>query len=383
MNTPAADYDSSSQNRAQNRAQNRVEHRARVAVLYGGQSTEHSVSCISAGAIMDHLDSTRYEVIPVGITLQGAWVPGATDTTELRANGREMPTVRDRGEHVQLVLGAQRGELRYISGERAGETYATIDVIFPVLHGQNGEDGTIQGLFELAGVPYVGNGVLASAAGMDKEYTKRLASQAGVPCGEELILTENRELTADEQQRLGLPVFVKPARGGSSIGISKVDEWEDFAQAVEIAFDHDGKVIVESMIHGREVECGVLQYPEGSVIASAPAMLEGTEDGNEGFYGFDAKYVDNNVTPSIPAPIGEEATAEVRRLAVRTFEALNCEGLARVDFFVTDSGQVILNEINTLPGFTPISMYPQMFIAGGMEYSQLLDILIARALVND
>ncbi|WP_282939669.1 D-alanine--D-alanine ligase family protein [Corynebacterium auriscanis] len=379
MNTPAADYDSSSSNRAQNR----VEHRARVAVLYGGQSTEHSVSCISAGAIMDHLDSTRYEVIPVGITPQGAWVPGATDTTELRANGREMPTVRDRGEHVQLVLGAQRGELRYISGERAGETYATIDVIFPVLHGQNGEDGTIQGLFELAGVPYVGNGVLASAAGMDKEYTKRLASQAGVPCGEELILTENRELTADEQQRLGLPVFVKPARGGSSIGISKVDEWEDFAQAVEIAFDYDGKVIVESMIHGREVECGVLQYPEGSVIASAPAMLEGTEDGNEGFYGFDAKYVDNNVTPSIPAPIGEEATAEVRRLAVRTFEALNCEGLARVDFFVTDSGQVILNEINTLPGFTPISMYPQMFIAGGMEYSQLLDILIARALVND
>ncbi|KGM18386.1 D-alanine--D-alanine ligase [Corynebacterium auriscanis] len=332
---------------------------------------------------MDHLDSTRYEVIPVGITPQGAWVPGATDTTELRANGREMPTVRDRGEHVQLVLGAQRGELRYISGERAGETFATIDVIFPVLHGQNGEDGTIQGLFELAGVPYVGNGVLASAAGMDKEYTKRLASQAGVPCGEELILTENRELTADEQQRLGLPVFVKPARGGSSIGISKVDEWEDFPQAVEIAFDHDGKVIVESMIHGREVECGVLQYPEGSVVASAPAMLEGTEDSNEGFYGFDAKYVDNNVTPSIPAPIGEEATAEVRRLAVRTFEALNCEGLARVDFFVTDSGQVILNEINTLPGFTPISMYPQMFIAGGMKYSQLLDILIARALVND
>ncbi|WP_426727198.1 D-alanine--D-alanine ligase family protein [Corynebacterium auriscanis] len=391
MNTPAADYDSSSQNRAQNRvehraenrAQNRVEHRARVAVLYGGQSTEHSVSCISAGAIMDHLDSTRYEVIPVGITPQGAWVPGATDTTELRANGREMPTVRDRGEHVQLVLGAQRGELRYISGERAGETFATIDVIFPVLHGQNGEDGTIQGLFELAGVPYVGNGVLASAAGMDKEYTKRLASLAGVPCGEELILTENRELTADEQQRLGLPVFVKPARGGSSIGISKVDEWEDFPQAVEIAFDHDGKVIVESMIHGREVECGVLQYPEGSVVASAPAMLEGTEDSNEGFYGFDAKYVDNNVTPSIPAPIGEEATAEVRRLAVRTFEALNCEGLARVDFFVTDSGQVILNEINTLPGFTPISMYPQMFIAGGMKYSQLLDILIARALVND
>ncbi len=332
---------------------------------------------------MDHLDPKRYEVIPVGITQQGAWVPGTTDTAELRADGRDMPTVRDRGEHVQLVLGTANGELRYISGEKAGETYATVDVIFPVLHGQNGEDGTIQGLFELAGVPYVGNGVLASASGMDKEYTKRLAKQAGVPCGEELILAENRELTVEEQQRLGLPVFVKPARGGSSIGISKVDTWEDFARAVEIAFDHDNKVIIESMIHGREVECGVLQYPEGSVVASAPAMLEGTEDGDEGFYGFDAKYLANTVTPSIPAPIGEEATAEVRRLAVRTFEALNCEGLARVDFFVMDDGGVILNEINTLPGFTPISMYPQMFIAGGMEYPQLLDILIARALVQD
>ena len=379
MNTPAADNASVRSTATDVSA----EHRIKVAVLYGGQSSEHSVSCISAGAIMDHLDPERYEVIPVGITPQGAWVPGTVDTSELRADDREMPSVRDRGEHIQLVLGAQTGELRYVSGVHAGRTYAHVDVIFPVLHGQNGEDGTIQGLFELAGIPYVGNDVLASAAGMDKEYTKRLAKQAGVPCGEELILAENRELTEDEQQRLGLPVFVKPARGGSSIGISKVDSWEAFAQAVEIAFDHDNKVIVESMIHGREVECGVLQYPEGSVIASAPAMLEGTEDGDEGFYGFDAKYLDNTVTPSIPAPIGEEATGEVRRLAVRTFEALNCEGLARVDFFVTDNGEVILNEINTLPGFTPISMYPQMFIAGGMEYPQLLDILIARALVQD
>lgn len=186
MNTPAADNASVRSTAADASA----EHRIKVAVLYGGQSSEHSVSCISAGAIMDHLDPERYEVIPVGITPQGAWVPGTVDTSELRADDREMPSVRDRGEHIQLVLGAQTGELRYVSGVHAGRTYAHVDVIFPVLHGQNGEDGTIQGLFELAGIPYVGNGVLALAAGMDKEYTKRLAKQAGVPCGEELILAE-------------------------------------------------------------------------------------------------------------------------------------------------------------------------------------------------
>lgn len=382
MNTTAAN-NTPTPTGAESASEASNQHRTTVAVIYGGQSTEHSVSCISAGAIMDNLDPQRYEVVPVGITQQGAWVPGTTETAELRANGRELPIVRDREDHVQLVLGASSGELRFITGDRAGEVYARVDVIFPVLHGLNGEDGTVQGLFDLAGVPYVGNGVLSSAAGMDKEFTKRIAKQAGIPCGEDLVLSENRELTEEEQQRLGLPVFVKPARGGSSIGISKVDDWAEFAAAVDIAFDHDNKVVVESMIHGREVECGVLQYPEGSVVASAPAMLEGTEDGDEGFYGFDAKYLENNVTPSIPAPIGDEATAEVRRLAVRTFEALNCEGLARVDFFVADNGGVILNEINTLPGFTPISMYPQMFLAEGMEYAQLLDILIARALVQD
>ena len=357
--------------------------RTTVAVLYGGQSTEHSVSCISAGAVIDHLDPEIYEVVPVGITEAGAWVPGTTDTSRLRANGREMPRVEDSGVHVQLTFGgagsAAAGEMRYVTGEQAGEVFAHVDVVFPVLHGQNGEDGTVQGVLDLAGVRYVGNGVLASAAGMDKDFTKRLAREAGIPVGEELILFQPRDLTAEEKQRLGLPVFVKPARGGSSIGISKVDSWEELGAAIDLAFSHDNKVIVEAMIHGAEVECGVLQYADGSIVSSVPAMLNGTEDGAEGFYGFDAKYVDSTVSATIPAPLPADVVTEVRKLAIRTFNALGCDGIARVDFFATEKGPV-LNEINTMPGFTPISMYPKMFAAEGISFGDLVSALIARAL---
>lgn len=334
---------------------------------------------------MDHLDPTRFEVVPVGITQDGVWVPGTTDTATLRANGRNMPTVQDHGEHIQLVLGSRNsqrgcpGEIRYANGDNAGTVYAEIDIALPVLHGVNGEDGTIQGLFELAGVPYVGNGVLASAAGMDKVFTKKLARIAGVPVGFEVVLEGRTALTEAEQEQLGLPIFVKPARGGSSIGISKVQDWKDAQAAIALAFEHDDKVLVESMIYGPEVECGVLQLPDGTLQTSVPAMLQGTEDGAEGFYGFDAKYVDSNVSAAIPAPISEENTALVQRYAAETFKALACEGLARVDFFVTDQGPV-LNEINTLPGFTPISMYPQMFMASGMTYEQLLTTLVERGL---
>ena len=352
-----------------------------MVVLYGGQSTEHSVSCISAGAIMDHLDPQRYTVVPVGITQNGAWVVGESNTSKLRAEGRTMPTVADSEEHLMPVLGSPAGqsELRFVTGPRAGETFTNVDVVFPVLHGLNGEDGTVQGLLDLAGIAYVGNGVLASAAGMDKVFTKRLARESGIPVGFEVVLDQNRELTDTEKHQLGLPIFVKPARGGSSIGVSKVDRWEDAAAALDIAFAEDDKVLVESMIHGREVECGVLQFPDGSLTASLPAMLEGTEDGEEGFYGFDAKYVDSTVSASIPAPISARDTELVQQWSVATFKALGCEGLARVDFFVTEEGPV-LNEINTLPGFTPISMYPKMLTAGDMSYPELLDTLVARAL---
>ncbi|OFO13168.1 D-alanine--D-alanine ligase [Corynebacterium sp. HMSC22B11] len=351
-----------------------------VAVVYGGQSTEHSVSCISAGAIIDNLDPERFTVVPVGITSGGAWVQGTTDTAQLRASGRELPTVADHGEHIQPMLGAagEATEFRFVTGDRTGDVFATADVIFPVLHGTNGEDGTIQGLFDLLGARYVGNGVLASAAGMDKEFTKKIAREANIPTGPEVVLHGRTELTNDERELLGLPVFVKPARGGSSIGISKVDSWQDLPAAIEEAASHDPKVIIEAMITGPEVECGVLEREDGTLVASSPAMLQGTDAGEEGFYGFDAKYLDDTVSATIPAPFDEATTRRVQQLAIETYRALGCTGLARVDFFVTDAGP-ILNEINTMPGFTPISMYPQMFLADGLSYADLLTTLVAGA----
>jgi D-alanine-D-alanine ligase len=323
---------------------------------------------------MGNLDPARYEVIPVGITEDGRWVKGTTDTDKLSAHDRDLPTVRG-GRSVHLSLGGRSKELRFDDGS----LYADLDVVFPVLHGRNGEDGTVQGLLELAGVPYVGNGVLSSAACMDKQFTKLIARAAGIPVGDEVVLTERRDLTDDERDLLGLPVFVKPARGGSSIGITKVSDWDDLPAALDLAFDHDSKVLVEAMLHGVEVECGVLQYPDGSVHASHPSLLKGTEDGPEGFYGFDTKYLDDIISYEIPAPLPDGQADAVRHWAVQTFHALDCEGLARVDFFVTEDGPV-LNEPNTMPGFTPISMYPKMFEASGVAYTELLDILIARAL---
>lgn len=352
--------------------------RITVAVVFGGRSSEHSVSCISAGAIMSHIDTTKYDVVPVGITQDGVWTSANLDTEDLAAHGRELPKVTLQSEIYLSINPAQRGEFRFVD---SGELYARADVIFPVLHGKFGEDGTIQGLFELSGVPYVGCGVLSSAGGMDKEYTKKLMAAEGLPVGREVILRGRSTLTDAEQAELGLPVFVKPARGGSSIGISRVATWEDFPAAAALALEHDDKVIVEAEIVGSEVECGVLQLPDGTLTASLPAQLQGTSESAEGFYGFETKYLDNVVRAEIPAPLGEEMVATIQRLAIETFQAMNCEGLARVDFFVTDNGPV-LNEINTLPGFTPISMYPQMFAAAGISYPDLLDTLIQRALAR-
>ncbi len=336
------------------------------------------MSCVSAGAILEHLDPEKYEVIPVGITVNGAWVVGESDPARLRLIDRAMPEVEHREEIRPSLDPAHRGEFHYADGS----LYATADVIFPVLHGRFGEDGTIQGMFALSDIPVVGPGVLASAAGMDKEFSKKLMAAEGLPIGREVILRDRVELSEAEKNLLGLPVFVKPARGGSSIGISKVTSWDDLGRAVELARLHDEKVIVESEIVGSEVECGVLQYPDGRITASLPALLKGTEDGDGGFYDFDTKYLDNVVTAEIPAPLGDKTIELIQSLAVETFQALACEGLARVDFFVTTDGPV-LNEINTMPGFTPISMYPQMFAASGVGYEELLDVLVQQALHRD
>ena len=365
-------------------AQRTTDDRIAVAVLYGGASPEHNVSCVSAGAIMAHLDPEVYRVVPVGITRGGTWTPGTADPEALSKHGRELPQVPDvaeGGDELQLSADPKRaGELRYVAGPRAGELHDVVDVVFPVLHGPNGEDGTIQGLLELSRIPFVGPGVLASAAGMDKERTKNLAVAGGIPVGEQAVLAEGEELADSDRGRLGLPVFVKPARGGSSIGISKVDSWEEFPAALELARAHDSKVIVEKGIVGAEVECGVLQRPDGELVASAPAQLAGTEDSDEGFYGFDTKYLDDVVTAQIPAQLPAETIAQVQELSKLAFRSIGCDGLTRVDFFVTADGPV-LNEVNTMPGFTPISMYPQMFAASGVTYPELLDTLVQRALV--
>lgn len=349
--------------------------RTKVAVIYGGRSSEHNVSCVSAGAIMAHLDPDAFEVIPVGITQAGRWVTGEKDPEKLRTVDGVLPSVEDAPEVYLSANPEHRGELRYVQG---GSLYAQVDVAFPVLHGPFGEDGTIQGFFELSGLPYVGPGVLASACGMDKEYTKKIMREAGIPVTRDIVVCEDRELTEEERDYLGLPVFVKPARGGSSIGVSKVETWEALGEAIRAAAQQDPKVLIESELIGDEVEVGVLEYPDGRIISSVPAKLNGTNASEEGFYGFETKYLDDVVSASIPAPYDDAMITRLRQLAETAFTAINARGLARVDFFVTADGP-ILNEVNTMPGFTPISMYPQVFDASGVSYAELLSILIRQA----
>lgn len=354
-----------------------MEQRITVGVVYGGRSTEHEISCVSAGAIMSHLDSDKYQVIPIGITKDGMWTVGESDHSRLRIADGVLPSVEKREE---LALSLDPEDNGLILNLDTGQPHARVDVLFPVLHGPYGEDGTIQGMLELVGLPYVGAGVLASACGMDKEFTKKLAAAEGLPITAELILRgAETDIPDAEKERLGLPVFVKPARGGSSIGVSRVTDWADLPAAIASARESDDKVIIEAEIIGDEVEVGVLEYPDGSLVASVPAKLNGTGDSEEGFYGFETKYLDTVVSPTIPAPYPDEVNDRIRELAVATFRALNCQGLSRVDFFLTADGPV-LNEINTMPGFTPISMYPQVFAASGVAYEELLDVLVTTAL---
>ena len=257
-------------------------------------------------------------------------------------------------------------------------------MVFPVLHGPYGEDGTIQGLLELAGVPYVGAGVFASAAGMDKEFTKKLLAAEGLPIGAHAVLRPSRStLQPEECERLGLPVFVKPARGGSSIGVSRVSSWDQLAAAVAHARRHDPKVIVEAAISGRELECGVLEMPDGTVEASTLGEIRvaGVRGREDSFYDFATKYLDEAAELDVPAKVDDDIADAVRQLAIRAFKAIDCQGLARVDFFLTDDGPV-LNEINTMPGFTTISMYPRMWAASGVDYPTLLATMVETALAR-
>jgi D-alanine-D-alanine ligase len=357
------------------------QERVRVAIVFGGRSSEHAVSCVSAASVLANLDTSRFEVLPVGITPQGAWVLGPADPERLRIEGRTMPRITS-GTALTLPADPSTTNLVVLERGREGEVLSGVDVVFPVLHGAYGEDGTIQGLLEMVGLPYVGAGVLASSVAMDKEFTKKLLVAEGLPVGPYEVLHRGEPTLSQEQRdRLGLPVFVKPARAGSSTGISRVTDWSELDTAVATAREIDPKVLVEAAIVGREVECGVLEFPDGRVEASLPAEIRISADGPE-WYDFEAKYLDEVAELDIPAKLDDVVVERLRAMAVTAFRALDCQGLARVDFFVTADGTLIINELNTMPGFTPTSAYPKMWSVTGVDYPTLLSTLVDTAIAR-
>jgi D-alanine-D-alanine ligase len=354
--------------------------RTRLAVVFGGRSTEHAISCISAGSILAAVDRDRYDVVAVGITPEGRWVLAPDDPALLALSGRELPSVKD-GQAVALPGDPTAGGL--VPLEDGPGFLGQVDVVFPVLHGPYGEDGTLQGLLELAGVPYVGSGVLASAAAMDKAVAKKLLAAAGIAVAPAVVVRGRRwnadqDGVVDEVRALGLPVFVKPARGGSSIGITKVSDLSDLPRAVEDALRCDPKVLVEAAVPGREVECGILEDVHGRPEASVPAEIRLV--GDYAFYDFEAKYLDAATELDVPADLPREVAERLQAVARAAYDALDCEGLARVDFFVADDGGLTVNEVNTMPGFTPTSMFPRMWAASGVGYPELVDRLVQAAL---
>jgi D-alanine-D-alanine ligase len=352
----------------------------RVAVVFGGRSAEHAVSAVSAGGILGALDPDEYEVVPVGITREGRWVLTKDDPESLSIQDRRMPEITAQsGETVVLPGDPTSGGLVVLEPAHGAQVLGGVDVVFPALHGTFGEDGTIQGLLEMAGIPYVGSNVFASAAAMDKEFTKKLLAAAGLPVGPYAVLRAGAPLGDTDRERLGLPVFVKPARAGSSYGITKVKDWSDLDAALAAARALDPKVLVEAAVVGREIECGVLEGADGGP-PEASALAEVRVVRDHEFYDFEAKYLDDSCEFDIPAGLPDRVTARVRELARAAFTALDCAGLARVDFFLTPELDVYVNEINTMPGFTPTSMFPRMWAASGLTYPELVSRLIRTAL---
>lgn len=361
----------------------------RVAVVFGGRSSEHAISVVTAGAILRAIDRDKYDVLPIGITTDGRWALTADEPERMAIADRALPSVADLTESDEgtVVLPVDPGNREVVYSEPGAvpKALGDVDVVFPMLHGPYGEDGTLQGMLELSGVPYVGAGVLASAVGQDKEYMKRVFQSYGLPVGPyEVIRPREWEQDPSSARRRimdfagehGWPLFVKPARAGSSFGITKVDDPARLDEAIEEARRHDPKIIVEALLSGREIECGVLEFEDGP-RASVPAWIPPVTDHE--FYDFEAKYIDS-ASGVVPAPITAEQTAEVQRLAIAAFDAVSCEGLVRADFFLTDDGEFVINEINTMPGFTPISMYPRMWQETGVGYPELIDRLIQAAL---
>ena len=356
-----------------------VPRRIRLAILYGGRSAEHEVSVVSARSMMAAIDREKYDVVPIAITKTGRWMLPARTPDELPVEAGSLPGTGEEGTGVSLTREA--GGAALTSPEGAAVGAGPIDVVFPVLHGPYGEDGTVQGMLELAGVAYVGAGVLASALGMDKEMHKQLFRSRGLPVVPYIhVHAEDWRRSPDNvialaEDEIGVPCFTKPSSLGSSIGVTKCRTVEQVRAGLELAFSLDRKALVERAVAGRELECAVLgnDEPEASVVGEILPSHE--------FYDFEAKYLEEGSELLIPAPVADQISEEIRRLAIEAFRAIDCAGMARVDFFYDEAaGSVLLNEINTIPGFTPISMYPKLWEASGVPYAKLIDRLIELAL---
>jgi D-alanine-D-alanine ligase len=376
------------------------QRKIRVAVVFGGRGPEHAVSCMGGGNMLGSIDRAKYEVIPVGITREGSWVLAADDPARLAVTGGQLPSVEAVAEPGTKVVPWGAGHSLTTSAPgQIPDLLGEVDVVLPVLHGPFGEDGTMQGLLEMAGVPYVGAGVLASAVSMDKEYMKIIFQARGLPVGPHVVVRERDwpaedaegatwspgdpegKRVADAIAELGWPLFVKPARGGSSIGTSKASDMAQLHAAIAVARSYDPKVIVEAAVEGSEIECSVLEGRDGGPPdTSLPGQL--LIDGGEEFWDFEAKYLDAASGMAIPAPIPAEHQQEIRRMSAQAFDAVSCEGLARVDFFYTPRGEILINEINTIPGLSPASYFQKMWEASGLAFPDLIDRLLETALAK-
>jgi D-alanine-D-alanine ligase len=357
----------------------------RVAVVFGGRSSEHAISCVTAANVLQAIDRDKYDVVPVGITTSGHWVLESGDPDRLSITDGKLPEVDVTAAPV--LFGADR-ELVVSQPDQVPSTLGEVDVVFPLLHGPWGEDGTLQGLLEMSDIRYVGSGVLSSAVGMDKHYMKVVFAAAGLEVGPYVVIRDRDWLRDPAACRaavveLGFPVFVKPARGGSSLGISKVSSVDELDAAIAEARAHDPKVIVEASVKNpREIEVGVLGGLNGGLPEASVCGEIAISGGGHDFYDFETKYLpegEEYTALSVPAELPDEIVAEIRSKALTAFDAIEAEGLARVDFFLDADGRVIINEINTMPGFTPTSMFPRLWAASGLDYPALVDRLLTLA----
>ena len=348
-------------------------NKIRVGILFGGKSAEHEISLLSAKNVIDAIDKTKYEPVLIGIDKSGRWLMNEPSQFLLNSTNPKLIALNKANSQSVALVPQSEGRLTSL---HSGHFDKTVDVVFPILHGPFGEDGTIQGLLKLANVPFVGAGVLSSAVGMDKDVMKRLLRDAGIPVPKFLVFRHGEKPDFNSVTRtLSLPVFVKPANLGSSVGISKAKDETGFRKAVQIAYRYDTKILIEEAILGREIECAVLGNDQPT--ASVPGEIIP----NHEFYDYDAKYVDENgARLEAPAKLPPETVKRVQDLAVRTFKTLNCEGMGRVDMFLKPDGTLLVNEINTIPGFTKISMYPRLWGLSGISYTQLIDKLIELAM---